>query len=100
MKMSNFKFNFESDNQELMDDLKHLQINKSDKQYTERSEDEYQCVKGFIFKSKPKSILDIGAGIGRTSVYFNHMESLSDTKFYLADFNGKEFDKKRGLWST
>lgn len=96
MKMNNFKFNFKSENQELMNELKHLQINNSDKDYQDRSKDEYNKIKDIIFANKPKNILDIGAGIGRSSVYFKNVEELNDTEFYLADFNGKEFEKKGG----
>jgi SAM-dependent methyltransferase len=91
--MKNFKFNFKSENKELMDNLKFLQINESNKEFLERSEEEYEKLKDIIFAKKPNKILDVGSGIGRSSVYFNSLENLKDTKFYLADFTGKEFDK-------
>jgi len=93
--MNDFKFNYTSDNQKLMNVLMHLQIDSSDKQYTERSEDEYLMLKDIIFENKPKVILDLGSGIGRSSAYFNGMAELGDTKFYLADYNGQDFDKKK-----
>jgi hypothetical protein len=95
MKMSDFKFNFESKDQGLMDDLKHLQINHSDDVFKQRSSDEFQKLKSILFTKKPNSILDIGAGIGRSSVYFKNVAKLDDTKFYLADFSGKDFDKSK-----
>jgi len=94
--MSDFKFNFKSKDQKAMDLLKHLQINNSDKDYEERSADEYETLKSIMFEKKPNKIFDIGAGIGRTSVYFKNLAELDDTTFYLADFTGKEYEKKGG----
>lgn len=49
--------------------------------------DEYEHLKDVISSLHPKKIVDLGCGMGRSSVFFYHMFSLKDTKFFMGDFD-------------
>jgi SAM-dependent methyltransferase len=59
---------------------------------------DYLCLNEEIYNSdfNPKKIIDLGCGTGRFSCFVNMnlTEELSDTKFYLADFNRTFFNNK------
>jgi len=82
-------FNFRVDS----DDTKFYQkVQVSDhlSHYLRASIDEYEQLKDEI--GNPKKILDLGCGIGRSSIFFKNMLNM-DTKFYLADFDQNEYYK-------
>lgn len=85
-----YKFNYIKNN-ELFDRLKYLQISKNEIEYLERSEDEFKSV-GHLVKNVDK-IIDLGCGLGRSSIYLKNMLDMDDTIFYLCDFSGEEYDK-------
>jgi hypothetical protein len=89
-------FEFKYPDSEQFQLLMHLQINKSEKQYLERSQDEYDALGDLIKKINPVKILDYGCGLGRSSVFFYNMLELSNTFFYLCDYEGVEFTKEKG----
>ena len=72
-------------------ELVYAQTNDED-QLILRSEDEVKCVGKYI--NNPKFVLDIGCGLGRSSIYIKNKLSLDNTKFYLADFTGYDYTKK------
>jgi phosphoglycerate dehydrogenase-like enzyme len=59
--------------------------------------DEYEHLKSEI--GHPKKILDLGCGMGRSSIFLKNMLKLNNTKFYFADFNeNKQYPKgKTGI---
>lgn len=62
-----------------------LQVSGNNRNSLKASIDEYERLKEEI--GVPKKVLDIGCGIGRSSVFLRNMMDLEDTLFYLADFN-------------
>jgi SAM-dependent methyltransferase len=88
-------YNFKYTDSLKLDELMFLQIDKDEKTYLERSIDEYLKIGKFIDSEKCKKIVDLGCGLGRSSIFLNNMMSLSKSLFYMCDFNGKEFDKTR-----
>lgn len=62
-----------------------LQVSADKSIVLKASIDEYEKLKEEI--GMPKKVLDIGCGIGRSSVFLRNMMDLEDTMFYLADFN-------------
>ena len=59
-----------------------VQNKKNPDHYLNLSDSEYSAIKEFI--NDPKKIVDLGCGLGRMSVYMNHMLS-SEAMYYLAD---------------
>jgi SAM-dependent methyltransferase len=48
---------------------------------------ELESVKDILKKQKPKNVLEIGAGLGRVSVFLNNWLNWKTTNFYLLDGN-------------
>ena len=88
--MENYKFKYE--NGELFKELMFLQIDKDGETYQKRSVDEFNNIKNLI-SGKTKKVIDLGCGLGRSSIFFKNMLSMDDTLFYMCDFTGKGFDK-------
>ena len=91
MKYYNFKYPTSSEFNEFM----FLQIDSDPKVYLQRSIDEYLSIHKFIDPAKCQKIVDLGCGLGRSSIFLKNMFPLNESIFYLCDFNGKEFDKTR-----
>lgn len=49
--------------------------------------DEYKHLKDIIKKIGPKQVVDLGCGMGRSSVFFRQMLKMDQVKFFLCDFN-------------
>lgn len=85
--VNKFNFNFECSNPELIRYLSGLQVDFQHNSALRVSKDEYIHLKPYLIDLKPKKVLDIGCGIGRSSVFFKNFFGWEDTIFYLADFN-------------
>tara|TARA_R110000772_G_scaffold20466_1_gene56640 strand:+ start:5071 stop:5733 length:663 start_codon:yes stop_codon:yes gene_type:complete len=86
-------YKFKNIETEEFENLKWLQINKEDDIFLQRSVDEYEKLKEYI--KNPSNIVDLGCGLGRSSIFFKNMTpSLNDTKFYMCDFTGLDFKTK------
>jgi hypothetical protein len=87
--------------------LKYLEeTGQNVKIYSEASEFEYSQVKAFV-PIQPKVIMDLGCGLGRSSVYLNHILNRVDTHFILADsadnfgnWNNKDYYKNLDLTAS
>lgn len=65
-----------------------LQCNGDKTLYTDMPEVKH--IDALLHDIRPKVVLDVGAGIGRASVYFHHRYNWKDTLFYLLDGDGGE----------
>ena len=52
--------------------------------YYQLTQNEYKTFQSHL-PNFPKTILDLGCGLGRVSVYINKMHDVKDTKYILAD---------------
>jgi len=68
-----------------------LQISPHLDKYLDGSIDEYEKLKDEI--GTPKKVLELGCGIGRSSIFLKNMLNLT-AKFYLADFDSNEYYKE------
>jgi len=62
-----------------------LQISDNTRDFLKASIDEYESLRRLF--GFPKKVLDIGCGLGRSSVFLKNMCHWNGAKFYLADFN-------------
>ncbi len=86
--INDFKFNYDSSDPGLMKQLRLLQLDGHEETGYTCSFDEVECLKDYVFQNpkKYRKILDLGCGMGRSSVAFRNVFDLTGT-FYLADFN-------------
>lgn len=64
--------------------------------YTKLSEEEYSVIK-YHLTPFPKTILELGCGLGRMSIYLNKKHP-SDSKYYLADSSIIPDNKKNDMY--
>lgn len=89
------KFEIPSKNKDDIQKLLHLHTGiisglQDGDRYLKVSKDELNHLKDEI--GAPNIVLDIGCGLGRSSIYFKNSLKLFNTKFYLADFSSKKWE--------
>jgi SAM-dependent methyltransferase len=87
-----YDFKYIENNKEF-DEYMYLQIDDKPETYHARSVDEVKSLGSLLSNTPNGKILDLGCGLGRSSIFIKNTLKLDNTHFYLCDFNNKEFNK-------
>lgn len=77
-----YNFNLLVSDKDKIEHLQRLQISTNMSLFEKTSADEFNNLKKFfINKLEIKKVLDLGCGIGRSSIFFKNMLDMSETTF-------------------